>query len=90
MLVIDSDSLSLPLPSTVMYELLSRKFPFMTDIFGYSMDPSVVVYLVCSGRRPDMQSREIPKRVKVCVRERERERHVEGGRRKEGRGRERW
>ena len=48
-----------------MYELLVRRFPFATDSLGFSLSPSSLILMVGRGFRPEVSSREVPKRVKV-------------------------
>ena len=56
---------SLPLPSTVLYELLTRQFPFSVDKLGFPLDAKEVIFRVGRGERQEFHSREVPKKFKV-------------------------
>ena len=52
---------------TVLYELMVRKFPFSLDQHGFSIPPEALIYLIGSGCRPEMTTKETPKRMQVGV-----------------------
>ena len=57
---------SLVLCRTVLYELLTRRYPFSSrDATGFPLTPSVVIYLVGRGCRQEITSRDANKRLKV-------------------------
>lgn len=50
---------------TILYELITRKYPFTTDALGFAYEYEVVVFLVGKGHRQHFKSTDIPKQLKV-------------------------
>lgn len=50
---------------TVVYELLTKRFPFITDHLGTPLDVASVIFLVGNGHRQEIKCA-IPKKLKVC------------------------
>ena len=49
---------------TVVYELLTKRFPFTTDHLGTPLDVASVIFMVGNGHRQDIK-RAVPKKLKV-------------------------
>lgn len=52
---------------TVLFELMMRKFPFSSDQYGFSIPPAALIHLIGNGYRPEMHSRETPKRMQDLI-----------------------
>ncbi len=44
-----------------------RKFPFHSDQYGFSYPPEVLMYMIGLGTRQEVQSKDMPKRMRVCL-----------------------
>ena len=51
---------------TVVYELLTKRFPFTTDHLGTPLDVASVIFMVGNGHRQDIK-RAVPKKLKELV-----------------------
>ena len=52
------------LSRTVVYELLTKRFPFTTDHLGIPLDVASVIFMVGCGSRQDIKCA-VPKKLKV-------------------------
>ena len=50
---------------TILYEMLTKKFPFAADRLGFTYEPQVIIYLISMGRRQEFKNHDVPKKLKV-------------------------
>ena len=51
---------------TILYEMLTKKFPFAADRLGFTYEPQVIIYLIGMGQRQEFKNHDTPKKLKVC------------------------
>ena len=52
---------------TVLYEMITRKFPFVMDPLGFAYEHEAVIFMVGKGRRQEFKTTDIPKKLKELV-----------------------
>jgi kinase suppressor of Ras 2 len=52
---------------TILYELITRKYPFVTDSLGFGYETEVVLYLIGRGYKQPFKATDVPKQLKDIV-----------------------
>ena len=53
--------------STILYEMITRKYPFSSDAFGFSYESEVVLFKIGRGERQQFKATDVPKQLKVAT-----------------------
>lgn len=55
----------IPSIRTILYEMITRKFPFTCDRLGFAYEYETVIFMVGHGTRQEFKMTDVPRKLKV-------------------------